>query len=278
MERETNNNYEKFTKRIEELRKKSTPKKDIDEFIKKSQVPRPPKPYEVNIDWENVPQLSLSNIIEFRDVDFSHGSNTIFDKIEFNISMGQKLIIVGPNGIGKTTLFKLASGLLTPNSGNIINDDRLRVGYYHQQIIDNLPLNLTPTQYLQTLNDRLDNGACRGILGKLGIKKTDTVDLPNIKINLLSGGQKARVSLASIQMNSPHLLLLDEPTNHLDLESIEGLIKGINEFNGGVVIITHDMYLIESINDGIIYEISNKKIKKFNGEFNDYCEKIITSK
>jgi ATPase subunit of ABC transporter with duplicated ATPase domains len=192
--------------------------------------------------------------------------------------MGQKLIIVGPNGIGKTTLFKLASGLLTPNSGNIINDDRLRVGYYHQQIIDNLPLNLTPTQYLQTLNNRLDNGTCRGILGKLGIKKTDTVDLPNIKINLLSGGQKARVSLASIQMNSPHLLLLDEPTNHLDLESIEGLIKGINEFNGGVVIITHDMYLIESINDGIIYEISNKKIKKFNGEFNDYCEKIITSK
>ncbi len=281
MEREVNKNYEKFTKRVEELRKKSTPKKEVDEFIKKSGIPRPPKPYEVNIDWEKINQLSSTNIIEFRNVDYSYGDKNIFEQIEFSISMGQKLIIVGPNGIGKTTLFKLSSGQLSPSKNNsnetgyIIKDDRLRVGYYHQQIIDNLPLDLTPIQYLQTLNHRLDNGACRGILGKLGIKKTETVDLPNIKINLLSGGQKARVSLSSIQMNSPHLILLDEPTNHLDLESIEGLIKGINEFNGGIVIITHDMYLIESIHNASIYEIKNKKIIKFNGDFSDYCSSIL---
>lgn len=76
-------------------------------------------------------------------------------------------------------------------------------------------------------------------------------------------------------MQEPHLLLLDEPTNHLDLESIEGLIKGINDFNGGIILITHDMYLIESIESGYIYELANKKIKKFRGSFEEYCDNVI---
>ena len=163
------------------------------------------------------------------------------------------LWLTGFSGAGKTTLFKLALGQIEPTEGTIIRDDRLRIGHYHQQIVDNLPLGLTPIEYLQSYNEKLDNGKCRGILGKLGIKKTETVDLPNTKILLLSGGQKARVSLAMIQMQEPHLILMDEPTNHLDIESIEGLIKGINEFNGGIILITHDMYLIESIKDGYIY-------------------------
>ncbi len=89
-------------------------------------------------------------------------------------------------------------------------------------------------------------------------------------------GQKARVSFSTVQMLNPHLILLDEPTNHLDLESIEGLIKGINEFNGGIVIITHDMYLIESIENAEIYEYNYalSKIIKFNGDFDEYCENI----
>jgi ATPase subunit of ABC transporter with duplicated ATPase domains len=279
MGKEVEKNYEKFNKRVEELRRKSTPKKDVDEFIKKEGVPRPPKPYEVNIDFEKVNELSSSNIIDLREVSYSYGDTTdkqIFDSINYAMSLGSKNILVGPNGIGKTTLFKLASGVLEPNSGYILRDDRLRVGYYHQQIIDNLPLNSSPIQYLQSINSQLDNNKCRSILGRLGIKKTDTVDLPNTKISILSGGQKARVSLASIQMQNPHLILMDEPTNHLDSESIEGLIKGINEFNGGVIIITHDMYLIESIENGIIYEIKNKKVNKFNGSFDEYCDKILS--
>ena len=130
------------------------------------------------------------------------------------------------------------------------------------------------TLYCGISISKLDLNQSRTILGKLGIKKIDNLDLPTNKISNLSGGQKARVSFASIQMLNPHLILLDEPTNHLDLESIEGLIKGINEFNGGVVIITHDMYLIESITNANIYQVKSSNIIKFSGDFKEYCDHI----
>ena len=276
-DKEMNNNYNKFQKKITELKKKSTPKKDVEEYIKKNNVPRPPKPYIVNIDWENIIQLSTKNIIDFRDVYFNYGEKKIYEKLDIALDMGSRIVLVGENGVGKTTFFKLASGELKPNDGDIYFDHRLKVGYYNQQIIDTLPLHLTPIEYLQEIDSSLDQNKCRGILGKLGIKKTELVDLPKNIIENLSGGQKARVSLASIQMKSPHLILFDEPTNHLDIESIDGLINGINNFNGGVVVITHDMYLIESIENSRIYEVKNNNLIKFNGEFNEYCDMILNT-
>jgi ATP-binding cassette, subfamily F, member 1 len=274
-EKETGKNYDKFNKKVEELRKKSTPKKDVDEFIKKEGVPRPPKPYLVNITFDDVVELNTRNIIEFRDVDFGFdypNSKPIYSGLNISLGMGNRMILVGPNGCGKTTFLKLASSQLNPTNGYVLADERLRVGYYNQQIIDHLPLDLNPIEYLQSLNPKLDNNQCRTILGKLGIKKQDLIDLPTNKIGNLSGGQKARVSFGGVQMVNPHLILLDEPTNHLDLESMEGLIKGINEFNGGIVIITHDMYLIESIERSDIYQVSSSNIIKFSGDFEEYCE------
>ena len=277
-EKETCKTYEKFSKRVDELRKKSTPKKDVEEFIKKEGVPRPPKPYTVNITFDNVVELSTKNIIEFKEVAFGYpNSNPIYTKLDISLGMGSRMILVGPNGCGKTTFFKLASGQIKPNDGYVIADERLRVGYYNQQIVDHLPLNLNSIEYLQSLNPKLNINQCRTILGKLGIKKVDNLDLPTNKIGNLSGGQKARVSFGGVQMSNPHLILLDEPTNHLDLESIEGLIKGINDFNGGVVIITHDMYLIESIERADIYQVKSSDIIKFPGDFEEYCE-MITNK
>ena len=275
--KETSKSYEKFTKKVEELRKKSTPKKDVDEYIKKEGIPRPPKPYTVNITFDDVVELSTKNIIEFRDVNFYYEqTNPIYKNLNISIGMGSRMILVGPNGCGKTSFFKLINKSICPIDGYILSDDRLRVGYYNQQIIDNLPLNLTSIEYLQQLNPKLDQNQCRNILGKLGIKKIDSLDLPTNKISDLSGGQKARVSFASVQMTNPHLILLDEPSNHLDLESIEGLVKGINEFNGGIVVITHDIYLIESIERTDIYEVKNSSIIKFSGEFEDYCEYVYS--
>ena len=272
---ETNKNYEKFEKKKEELIKKSTPKKLVEEFIKKENVPRPPKPYIVNITFDNVINLSTHNIIEFKEVEFGYNENEkIYENLNISLSMGSKIILVGSNGIGKTTFFKLASEKIKPSNGYIFKDERLRVGYYNQQIIDNLPLELNSIEFLQQLNSNLDINKCRNILGKLGISKIDNIDIPTNKIGDLSGGQKARVSFASIQIENPHLILLDEPTNHLDLESIEGLINGINNFNGGVVIITHDMYLIESIENKTIYQVKDLNIVKFSGDFEEYCDYV----
>lgn len=274
-DKETNKNYDKFNKKVEEMRKKSTPKKDVEEFIKKNGVPRPPKPYNVNITFDNVVELSTRNIIEFREVNFGYSDCIpIYKNLNITLGMGSRIVLVGPNGCGKTTFFKLASSDISPTDGYILSDERLRVGYYNQQIIDHLPLELNSIEYLQSLNTKLSTSECRSILGKLGIKKQDNLDLPTNKIGDLSGGQKARVSFGSVQMSNPHLILLDEPTNHLDLESIEGLIKGINEFNGGIVIITHDMYLIESITNADIYQVTSSNIVKFMGDFEEYCKYI----
>ena len=128
---------------------------------------------------------------------------------------------------------------------------------------------------MQTINSSLNSGDCRAILGKLGIKKTvENNDLCLVKIGNLSGGQKVRVTLASIQMKKPHLLLLDEVSSHLDIESMDGLIEGINSFNGGIILITHDIYLIENIQNAVLYELKDKNLVKFNGEFSEYCDKF----
>lgn len=127
---ETNKNYEKFEKKKEELIKKSTPKKTVEEFTKKENVPRPPKPYIVNITFDNVINLSTQNIIEFKEVGFGYNENEkIYENLNISLSMGSKIILVGANGCGKTTFFKLASEKIKPSNGYIFKDERLRVGY-----------------------------------------------------------------------------------------------------------------------------------------------------
>lgn len=275
IKKENIKNYDKFQNKIQELKNKSTPKIKIDEFIKKNNVIRPPKPYKVNIIFDEVVQFSKKNIIELKNITFRYNNNEIYKNLELSLDMGTRMILVGENGTGKTTFLKLISLELKPTEGYIYYDERIRIGYYNQQILENLPIELTPIEYLQELNSKLTISDCRNILGKISIKKTDLGDLPMTKIKYLSGGQKARVSFAKLQLSNAHLILLDEPTNHLDIESIDGLIEGINSFNGGVVIITHDIYFIENIKNYVLYNIYNKNIKPFQGDIMNYCQYIL---
>lgn len=280
IEKEIVDNWENRQRKIKELQKKSTPKKEVDEYIASHPVPKPPRPYKVNISFENPRYTNRQNIIEMFDVDFSYNvgkenEKQILSKVNFAIDLESRYIIVGRNGAGKTTLFKLCAGLLTPTFGSLKKNDSISVGYYNQQIIESLPLDLTPIEYLQKLNPELAENQCRAWLGKIGLKKTETNDQCKTKIENLSGGQKARMAFCVIQMQSPEVLLFDEPTNHLDIESIDALIKGINEFKGAVVIITHDTHLIKSIENYVIYDVINTKVTKFNGDFEEYTKHII---
>jgi ATPase subunit of ABC transporter with duplicated ATPase domains len=278
--KELDGNYDKFQKKIKELRNKSKPKKEVDEFIKNNGVPRPPKEYIVNIQFDNITAPGSDKIIDFRQVDYSYNKETneeklIFKNLNISLNMNTKIVLLGRNGSGKTTFFKLSNEDIKPNDGIVIRNERLRVGYYNQHVADTLPLDLNAIEYLQTINSSLHASDCRAILGKLGIKKTgENNDLCLVQIKNLSGGQKVRVTLASIQMKKPHLLLLDEVSSHLDIESMDGLIKGINAFNGGIILITHDIYLIEHIKDAVLYEVKDKNLIKFNGEFSEYCDKF----
>lgn len=284
--------YDKFELGLENLKKGKKGKKpvtsnEIEEYIKKNNIPRPPKPYEVKINFPNIDTNFKPNksIIRFENVSFSYNLDDtllkpILTNTEFTININSRYVIVGENGVGKTTIFKLCNEEISPTDGSIISDSRVKVAYYNQQVIESLPLDLTPIEYLQSLNHTFDINKCRSYLGKIGLKKqtdnnTMQGDPCNIPIRLLSGGQKARVSFCSIQVMEPNVILLDEPTNHLDIESIEGLIQGINEFEGGIVMITHDVYVISNIENIEIYEVKNQKIQRFNGEIDEYVDKVI---
>jgi ATP-binding cassette subfamily F protein 1 len=276
--------YNKFELGLENLRKQKKGKKiatksEIEEYIKKNNSARPPKPYQVKIGFPEVAQIQNKSIIRFEDVSFEYDINKpILSNTEFNIDLKSRYVIVGANGVGKTTIFKLCKGDIQPTNGIIITDSRVKIGYYNQQVIEGLPLDITPIEYLQSLDNKLDIADCRSYLGKIGLRKqtdTDNGDPCSIPIKNLSGGQKARVSFCSIQVQSPNVILLDEPTNHLDIESIEGLIQGINDYKGGIVMITHDVYVISQIENMEIYEIKDYKIQKFRGEIDEYVDIVI---
>ena len=270
--KEMANKYDKFSKQINLLKKKSTPKKYVDEFIKKNNVNRPTKTYNVIINFPDVPNINSNSIIKFNEVDFAYSSdqNLVLQNINMSINMNSRYVLVGPNGSGKTTFFKLCAGLLNPSKGEVIIDERVRIGWFHQQLVDTLPLNLTPIDYLKKIEHSLDDNKCRMYLSKIGLKKQEMFDPCTTLINELSGGQKSRVAFSAIQVKEPNIILMDEPTNHLDIESIEGLIKGINEYNGGILLITHDIHLIKSINNVNLYQTIDSSVKYFNGDFDEY--------
>ena len=274
-----NSDYSRLESKITEARSKNKSKKDIQKLITDSNIPRPPKKYEIKINFPSVERINSASIVKFSDVNFSYNNDNknkqILIDCDLNISLDDRIVIVGSNGVGKTTLFKLIKREIVPTSGSIISDSRIKIAYYSQQIIENLPLDQTPLEYLQNIDRTLSVENCRKILSKVGLFKTDILDPCIITIDKLSGGQKARVSLCKIFVTKPDIILLDEPTNHLDIETIEGLIEGINEYEGGIILITHDIYLINSINNIRVMELNNGKLINLNNGIDQYMNRFI---
>ncbi len=270
--------YEKYEKELKGMRKSSKVSKDqIESYIKKNQVPMPLKDRLPKIGFPDVQVIPYKSVVRFDNVSFSYDDKPIISKSDFGIRMDDRIVIVGPNGAGKTTLFKLLLGKIEPTEGTVICDHRVRIGHFNQQIIESLPLESTSIEYLKSIDTELNDLDCRTLLARVGIKKSGHVDMCMIPIGSLSGGQKARLSFCGIQTQNPHILLLDEPTNHLDIPAIECLIEGLNEFAGGVVMITHDVHLINSINDTTVYELANGRLERIKDGIDAYIERFVES-
>ena len=161
-------------------------------------------------------------------------------------------------------------GDLNPTSGDVRRNHRLRIGKYNQHFVDVLPMDKTPVSYLQSKNEDMPYQKIRNHLGKYGLKG----HAHEILLKQCSGGQKARVVLASLALEAPHILVLDEPTNHLDIETIDALAQGLREFEGGVVLVSHDARLICEAGCEL-WVVDNKTVTRFEGEFDEYRDSLL---
>ena len=218
-------------------------------------------------------------LIQLLDVDFKYPNRDDFGlkNVNMGVDMGSRIAIVGPNGAGKTTLMNLLSGDLTPSDGEQRRSFKLRIGRYAQHFVDALAMDETPVDYLISKypEARLKPEQMRAVLGKFGLSGHHHLT----PITKLSGGQKARVVFSSIYLMNPHILLFDEPTNHLDMQSIDALCDAVEEFEGGVIVISHDAQLLTRLcsdqERSQVLIVEDGEIRQYDGDFDDYRSELI---
>ncbi|MBP6986087.1 MAG: ABC-F family ATP-binding cassette domain-containing protein [Alphaproteobacteria bacterium] len=212
-------------------------------------------------------------MITMENASAGYGDKVIIKHLDHRIDPEDRIALLGRNGNGKTTFANILAGSLKPLSGDVIHHPKLKVGYFHQHQIDSLEGELTAFDQLSRFMVAAKPEAVRAQLGRFGITK----EMANTKVKSLSGGEKARLNLAMISSLKPNILILDEPTNHLDMASRESLIMAINDFNGAVILITHDRYILEHTVDRY-WIVADQKVSKFEGSIDDYYNLILGRK
>ena len=194
----------------------------------------------------------------------------LLKKVNINVDMETRIALVGPNGVGKSTLLKTLIGQLNILDGYRFVHGKVRVGVFTQHHMDMLDSRLSAVEQMMRLNPDETAENIRKHLGSFGISG----NLALRPMYLLSGGQKSRVSFALITWDKPHILLLDEPTNHLDFDAINALIVALNNFEGGLVIVSHDQYFLSALCDRL-YVVDKATVSQFDGDIEDYRKHIL---
>ena len=205
-------------------------------------------------------------VLQCTDLAFGYpGHEILYSGVDFGLDLDSRVALVGPNGAGKSTLLKALTGELTPVAGSVRPHSHLRISKFTQHFIDVLDLDMCPLDYMMKLWPEMSKEDGRKFLGRYGVSGQVQTQI----MGQLSDGQKSRVVLAKMAKENPHMLFLDEPTNHLDIESIDSLAKAINEFPGGMMLVSHDMRLISQVAKEI-WMVDNKTVQKFVGEISDF--------
>lgn len=211
--------------------------------------------------------ISGSDVLHAEELSKSYGGHRLFQHVNLDIKRGESVAIIGPNGVGKSTLFKMLLGEVSSDSGLMRFGTNVHVGYYDQEQ-QNLDTNKTIFDEISDAYPTLTAGEIRNMLAAFVFTEDDVFK----PVSALSGGEKGRVSLAKIMLSKANLLMLDEPTNHLDMFSKEILEDAIHRYEGTVVYISHDRYFINKTAK-IILELSPDGVTRYEGNYDYYLEK-----
>ena len=194
----------------------------------------------------------------------------ILSRLNLRIDPDDRIALLGRNGNGKTTLARLLAAQLTPMDGAMAATGKMRVGYFTQYQVEELDVADTPLDHMTRVMAGKTPAAVRAQLGRFGFSGNKATT----EVGKLSGGERARLALALITREAPHLLILDEPTNHLDVDAREALVQALNGFDGAVILVSHDRHMLELTADRLVL-VDNGTAREFDGSMDDYVAFIL---
>ena len=221
----------------------------------------------INFSFPQPPRSGV-RAIRLKDVDFSYGEMTVYRGLNFEAERGQRTVLVGPNGAGKSTLLKLLAGVLEPQAGTRELGHNVKVGYFAQHRVEMLNGRHTVLEAVLDSPNPVGEQTARTVLGSF-LFTGDAVFKP---VAVLSGGEKSRLALVKLLLDPPNLLLMDEPTTHLDIGSIDALLGALEQYEGTLIFISHDVHFIRSLTKSTLH-ISAGQLTPYAGDYQYYLDK-----
>jgi ATP-binding cassette subfamily F protein 3 len=200
-----------------------------------------------------------------------YANTPILQRLNLRIDPDDRIALLGRNGNGKTTLARLLAAQLAPMDGAMNASGKMKVGYFTQYQVEELDGSDTPLAHMTRIMPGKTPAAVRAQLGRFGFSGDKAVT----EVRKMSGGEKARLALALITRDAPHLLILDEPTNHLDVDAREALVQALNEYSGAVVLVSHDRHMLELTADRLVL-VDGGTAREFDGSIEDYTAFILS--
>lgn len=211
------------------------------------------------------PEKMPNPLLTLDKVDIGYGQTCVIKQAGLSISPGDRIGLLGPNGAGKSSLIKVLAGDMQPLSGKRNEAEALKIGYFAQHQLEQLRIDESPLWHLQQLDKQATEKDLRNFLGGFDFRGDKVLEV----VRPFSGGEKARLVLALLVYQNPNLLLLDEPTNHLDLEMRHALSVALQDYEGAIVVVSHDRHLLRSVTDQLLL-VSGGKVQPFDGDLEDY--------
>ena len=208
-------------------------------------------------------------VLDAVDLEHGFGDQTLFKNVKFKINRGEKVLLIGPNGVGKSTLIKILMGIHTPRHGSIKWGEECHVSYFSQDHYDQLDFDAKMLNWLQSELPEITEQDCRKYLGRMLFRSDDVSKL----ISTISGGESARLLFARMSGQKHNIMIMDEPTNHLDLEAIEALTKALIDYQGTLILVSHDRAFSSKIATRVIAMTGNK-VTDFEGSYDEYIKKV----